>query len=179
MSKPTLQLSESLTTEVALGRAGACRFASHPGRVLATILSRDRLQRLGPNRFHYHSRPVQVGPWQLKPELEFWAEWNGTDLRIRLLDSRLHGMPLEMELQPVTLDLEATIRPDSSGMVATATTSLSIRQVSVAGLLPLPLLTLVGRQALRACLARLESRCQSRLRLGALAWLTRGADAAD
>lgn len=178
MTVQSVELSESLATEVNLAHPGARRFACHPGRVMAALLSRDRLQKLAANEFRYRSRPVPVGPWQLQPELLFRAEWDGTAVLIQMVHCQLHGLPAGTSNSPLRLELEAAIRPEGSVLFAEATARLSIPSGAVAGLLPRPLLSLMGRQALLACLARLETRCQTRLRWVALAWLQRGGDRA-
>jgi hypothetical protein len=176
MGSVTLELSEGLATVINLKGPGVRPFFSHPGRVLAALLNRNRLRRVGPSRFRYCSRPVAVGPWELRPELEFLADWNGTEMSIRLEHCRLHGFPGSLSQPPVRFEMEAVIRPMESELQAEATTRLSIPEGSAVRLLPRPLLQLLGRQALLACLARLESRCQARLPLVAKAWIQRGGD---
>jgi hypothetical protein len=176
MSTETLELREGLATVVDLQHSGASRFASRPGRVLAALLSRERLKKVGPNRFRYRSRPVAVGPWKLQPELQFCAEWDGTAVLIRLEDCQLHGFPTGANQPPIRFEMDASIRPTESQLMAEAITRLAIPPTSAARLLPHSLLRFLGQQALQACLARLERRCQTRLPLVAQAWMQRGGD---
>lgn len=149
-------------------------YLGHPGRVLAALLSRQRLRRVSPGRFHYRSRAIVVGPWQLQPQFWFHATWSGDSLQIQLVDCQLQGLPASGGRQGVSLQLEACLRAENSMLLASATAALELQPGPLTVWLPRPLFVLLGRQALVACLSRLESRCQRRLRLGALAWIDRG-----
>ncbi|EDY39109.1 conserved hypothetical protein [Cyanobium sp. PCC 7001] len=97
-------------------------------------------------------------------------------MSIRLEDCQLHGFPTGATQPPIRFEMDAVIRPTESQLMAEATTRLVIPSGSAARLLPRSLLRLLGQQALLACLARLEKRCQTRLPLVAQAWMQRGSD---
>ena len=149
-------------------------YLSHPGRVLAALLSRQRLKRLSAGRFHYSSKAIVAGPWQLQPQFWFNASWSGDSVQIQLVDCQLQGLPDSGPGQGVRLELEACLRAENAMLVASATAALELQQGPLTGWLPRPLFALLGRQALLACLSRLESRCQRRLPWSALAWMDRG-----
>ncbi|QNI69781.1 DUF1997 domain-containing protein [Cyanobium sp. NS01] len=154
-------------------------YLRHPGRVLAALLSRQRLKRLAAGRFHYSSRAIVAGPWQLQPQFWFNASWSGDSVQIQLVDCQLQGLPDSGPGQGVRLELEACLRAENAMLVASATAALELQPGPLTGWLPRPLFALLGRQALLACLSRLESRCQRRLPLNALAWMDRGELAAQ
>lgn len=187
MSRDLLRLSESRHCSVDLSGAAPLAqqgplaqdallraYLSQPGRVLAALLSRQRLQRLSPGRFHYCSRPIAAGPWRLQPQFWFHASWSGDTVQIQLVDCHLHGLPASGPREALRLDLEACLQAKGPLLLASATASLELRPGPLTAWLPRPLFLLLGRQALLACLARLESRCQGRLPLSALAWMERG-----
>ncbi|WP_087068791.1 DUF1997 domain-containing protein [Cyanobium sp. NIES-981] len=189
MTLETVKLSESRACTVTLNPpsladptpsthhcAALQRYVSHPGRVLSALLSRSRLQRLPSGVFRYSSRPVAIARWLVQPEFFFSAEWQGDALTIHLDSCHLPGLPPALAQQSIQFGLRASIRPVQLQLMACATASLEICAANRMLWLPRPLLTALARQVLLVCLARLEARCQSRLRLGALGWLERVSD---
>ena len=168
-----LELQLSRSTDVILSDPDEQSFVRHPGRVLSALLRRDRLSRVGSNTFRYLSRPVRLGPWCLEPDLSLYSCWDGTSLHIRLLDCSFHGLPVLNTHDDVSLELDASIVPMEMLLRAEVNMLLRIGERSVARILPRPLLQTLAMRAMAASLARLEKRCQTRLRLGAHAWRQR------
>lgn len=133
-------------------------FLARPRRTLRALLSRRRLELLGPGQFAYASRPFGLGQWRLQPWLHLHAAWHEPILKISSLECRIEGLGTWQQV--VTFRFEAELKPEPGACRATVVAELQVDRRGALALLPQSLLEALGDQALEQALARMERRCQ-------------------
>ena len=146
-------------------------YLAQPGRPLKALLNRKKVERLADGRFLYASRPYQLLNFQLQPEVVFRSSWDGDQLTILFEHCTIHGLGRFQDL--VQFQCQAWIRPEQERLMAMADLSLELSPRGAGLLVPEPLMQRTGDLALRLVTERLEKRCRTGLRKGALLWVAR------
>ena len=95
------------------------------------------------------------------------AVWTGQGLKIDFERCEIHGLGgLE---KAVTFECTAMLTPLDSLIQARASASLALKSRQTLSILPDSILLRLGRQSLKLVFARLEQRCQKRLRRAVMA----------
>jgi len=135
---------------------------SDPKATMEALLDRKKLKPLDGDRFQYQSSPYKILSFNIQPEVVFAAVWTGQDLKIDFERCEIHGLGgLE---KAVTFECSAMLTPLDSLIQAHASASLALKSPQALSILPDSILLRLGRQSLRLVFARLEQRCQKRLR---------------
>lgn len=132
-------------------------------RPVTALLSRDRLERLEPGRFLYHSRPFRLLAFELTPSLALQATWQGSCLEIVCDDCRLLGLGAWQ--RGVAFTMAASLRPAALALEGEWRATL-LTPASLPGWGR----SLAGK-ALEQVLKRIERRVQGGLRKDLLTWL--------
>ena len=146
-------------------------YLAQPGRPLKALLNRKKVERLADGRFLYASRPYQLLNFQLQPEVVFHSSWDGDQLTILFEHCTIHGLGRFQDL--VHFQCQAWIRPEQERLMAEADLSLELSPGGAGALVPERLMQRTGDVALRLVTDRLEKRCRTGLRKGALNWIAR------
>ena len=146
-------------------------YLEKPRRPLKALLNRKKVKRLVDGRFLYASRPYQLLNFQLQPEVVFRSSWDGDQLTILFEHCTIHGLGRLQDL--VQFQCQAWIRPEQERLMAKADLSLELSPRRAGSLVPEPLIQRTGDLALSLVTDRLEKRCRSGLRKGALLWVAR------
>ena len=146
-------------------------YLAQPGRPLKALLNRKKVERLANGRFLYASRPYQLLNFQLQPEVVFRSSWDGDQLIILFEHCTIHGLGRFQDL--VKFQCQAWIRPEQERLMAKADLSLELSPSGAGALVPERLMQRTGDVALRLVTDRLEKRCRTGLRKGALNWIAR------
>ena len=132
-------------------------------RPVAALLARDRLERLGPGRFTYRSRPFRLLRFELVPSLQLRACWRESELEVVSGECRIAG--LGRWERSLAFELAATLRPASCRLAGEVRVTLFTA----------PSLPGWGRalasRALDQVLERIERRLRRGLRKDLLTWL--------
>ena len=136
-------------------------YLSDPERVLQDLLRNKKLRNLGSGRFRHVPRPIELAGYRIAPRVKLLAEWESSELKIKLLSYRLHG--LESLESKATYDFNAMFTALPGELVVTAAASLTIRAGKGGVPLPAPLLSVLAGQLLGVILGRLQKRCSSYL----------------
>ena len=144
-------------------------YLSKPGRPLKALLNRKKVQRLEDGRFLYASRPYRLLTFELQPEVVFRSRWDGAQLSIVFEQCTIHGLGRLQEL--VQFQCEASIRPEEERLIARADLSLELSISGALKRLPQSLVQRTAGLALVLVTDRLEKRCRTGLRKGALDWV--------
>ena len=146
-------------------------FLQKPLRPLRGLLDPERLQAAGGDHYRYLSRPYGVACWTLQPRVLLRAVWDGQELLIEQLESRVEGLGLWQER--LQFGLEARLRPAVATAGPEACSQLET-EARVWAELPAAAVAVAGpvlQLGLQQLLDRLERRCQRGLRRRAEAWL--------
>ena len=146
-------------------------YLAQPRRPLKALLNRKKVERLSDDRFLYASRPYQLLNFQLQPEVVFGSSWDGVQLTIVFEHCTIHGLGRLQEF--VQFQCQAWIRPEQERLMAKADLSLELSPSGAGTLVPERLMQRTGEVALRLVTDRLEKRCRTGLRKGALNWIAR------
>ena len=146
-------------------------YLAQPRRPLKALLNRKKVERLADDRFLYASRPYQLLNFQLQPEVVFGSSWDGVQLTIVFEHCTIHGLGRLQEF--VQFQCQAWIRPEQERLMAKADLSLELSPSGAGTLVPERLMQRTGEVALRLVTDRLEKRCRTGLRKGALNWIAR------
>tara|TARA_B000000565_G_scaffold32277_1_gene21629 strand:- start:258 stop:782 length:525 start_codon:yes stop_codon:yes gene_type:complete len=146
-------------------------YLEKPPRPLKALLNRKKVERLEDGRLLYTSRPYQLLSFQLQPEVVFRSSWDGDQLTIVFEHCTIHGLGRLQDL--VQFQCQAWIRPEQERLMAKADLSLKLSTSGAGALVPEPLMQRTGDLALRLVTDRLEKRCRTGLRKGALKWVAR------
>ena len=138
---------------------------------MKALLNRKKVRQMDDVRFLYASRPYQLLSFQLQPEVVFQSSWNGDELTIVFEHCTIHGLGQLQNL--VQFQCQAWIRPESERLMAKADLSLELSPGGAGALVPERLMQRTGDVALRLVTDRLEKRCRTGLRKGALNWIAR------
>ncbi|MFQ6539586.1 MULTISPECIES: hypothetical protein [Aphanothece] len=143
-------------------------FLGRPIRPLRGLLDPSRLQQCGPDLFDYVSKPYGVAGLTLQPRTRLRACWDGAELLIQQVASRVEGLG---EWQNhLSFGLEASLAPAlQSGSAVLVAEAMVWADLPAAALVASPALHL----GLDQLLDRLEGRCQKGLRRRAEGWLRR------
>lgn len=139
----------------------AC-FLERPCRPLAALLTRERLEILGADRFGYSSRPFSIGTWSIQPKLQLQALWENAVLNIHCLECNIQG--LGDWQRAVLFGFTAQLVPAQEACLARVTAHLKLDRNGPLAILPKTLVHTLADQALGQALGRMELRCQKRLR---------------
>ena len=145
------------------------RFLSEPKRTMNALLSRDKLQELGDDRFVYVSRPYRILNFNIQPKVVFLVEWTGSVLSIVFESCKIAGLD-GME-EALMFNCTARLNPDHSRIIADAEAVLSLNKTGAIGLLPDGVLLKLGEKVLDIVFERLQGRCQRRLKKAVVHWL--------
>ena len=146
-------------------------YLEKPRRPLKALLNRKKVERLEDGRLLYTSRPYQLLSFQLQPEVVFRSGWDGDQLTIVFEHCTIHGLGRLQDL--VQFQCQAWIRPEQERLMAKAELSLKLSTSGAGALVPEQLMQRTGDLALRLVTDRLEKRCRTGLRKGALKWVAR------
>ena len=146
-------------------------YLEKPPRPLKALLNHKKVERLEDGRLLYTSRPYQLLSFQLQPEVVFRSSWDGDQLTIVFEHCTIHGLGRLQDL--VQFQCQAWIRPEQERLMAKADLSLKFSTSGAGALVPEPLMQRTGDLALRLVTDRLEKRCRTGLRKGALKWVAR------
>ena len=146
-------------------------YLEKPPRPLKALLNHKKVERLEDGRLLYTSRPYQLLSFQLQPEVVFRSSWDGDQLTIVFEHCTIHGLGRLQDL--VQFQCQAWIRPEQERLMAKADLSLKLSTSGAGALVPEPLMQRTGDLALRLVTDRLEKRCRTGLRKGALKWVAR------
>ena len=146
-------------------------YLAQPGRPLKALLNRKKVERLKHGRFLYASRPYQLLNFKLRPEVVFRSSWDSDQLTIVFEHCTIHGLERWQGL--VHFQCQAWIRPEQERLMAKAYLSLELSPSGAGALLPELLMQRTAHLALRLVTDRLEKRCRTGLRKGALNWIAR------
>tara|TARA_B000000565_G_scaffold243243_1_gene209350 strand:+ start:41 stop:607 length:567 start_codon:yes stop_codon:yes gene_type:complete len=144
-------------------------YLSQPGRPLKALLNRKKVERMGGGRYLYTSRPYQLLTFELQPEVVFRSHWDGDQLSIVFEQCTIHGLGRLQEL--VQFRCQAWIRPEQERLMAKADLSLELSISGAIKRLPQSLVQRTAGLALVLVTDRLEKRCRTGLRKGALDWV--------
>ena len=140
---------------------------SDPKATMEALLDRKKLKSLDGDRFQYQSSPYKILSFNVQPEVVFMAVWTGQGLKIDFERCEIHGLGgLE---KAVTFECTAMLTPLDSLIQARASASLALKSRQTLSILPDSILLRLGRQSLKLVFARLEQRCQKRLRRAVMA----------
>ena len=146
-------------------------YLAQPGRPLKALLNRNKVERFADGGFLYASRPYQLLNFQLQPEVVLRSSWDGDQLIILFEHCTIHGLGRLQDL--VQFQCQAWIRPEQERLMAKADLSLELSPSGAGALVPERLMQRTGDVALRLVTDRLEKRCRTGLRKGALNWIAR------
>ena len=146
-------------------------YLEKPRRPLKALLNRKKVERLEDGRLLYTSRPYQLLSFQLQPEVVFRSSWDGDQLTIVFEHCTIHGLGRLQDL--VQFQCQAWIRPEQERLMAKAELSLKLSTSGAGALVQEQLMQRTGDLALRLVTDRLEKRCRTGLRKGALKWVAR------
>ena len=146
-------------------------YLSKPRRPLKALMNRKRVELQKNGQFLYASKPYQLLNFQLQPEVVFGSSWDGNQLTIVLEQCTIHGLGRFQEL--VQFQCQAWIRPEPESLIGKADLSLELSSTGAAALMPEQLMQRTGGLVLGLVTRRLEKRCRSGLREGALNWVAR------
>ena len=135
---------------------------SDPKATMEALLDRKKLKSLDGDRFQYRSSPYKILTFNIQPKVVFMAVWTGQELKIDFERCEIHGLGgLE---KAVTFECSAMLTPLDSSIQARATAALALKSRHALTILPDAVLLSIGRKSLKLVFARLEKRCQKRLR---------------
>jgi hypothetical protein len=132
-------------------------------RPLASLLARDRLQPVGPNRWVYRSNPHRLLHLEVIPTVSLTAAWEEGELRVRSTECRLAGLGRWGERLGFSLD--ATLRPSPGAIAGRAVVGLQSPLLRLQGGLRL------AGFALEQALDRIERRLGRGFQKDVTAWL--------
>ena len=135
---------------------------SDPQITMEALLDRKKLTSLPGHRFRYQSSPYRILNFNLQPEVIFVAVWNGQQLEIDFEHCDIHGLGAIQKT--VVFGCKATLTPFDSLIRASASAELALASRQPFLVLPDSVLLSIGRKSLDLVFARLEHRCQKRLR---------------
>lgn len=152
------------TTIVLPGASQECvrAFIGRPRRALAALLSRKRLEIVGPSSFAYASRPFGLAKWQIQPRLSLIAVEEDSRLMIECRECTIDGLGEWQQAVRFSFDAHLSAAPEACH--ATVSAQLNIQPGGLMSLLPSAVLQALADQALDQALARMERRCQAGLR---------------
>ena len=152
-------------------------FLQKPKRVMAALLSRERMTPLGQGRFLYRSRPFRVLQFEIRPVVVFRTAWQHGCLRIDFEDCQLKGLGAVQEA--VRFDCRAVLTARDQRLDAEATAALAIAERHPLQRLPHSVMESLASKALGLVVGRLERRCQGGLRRAAERWIKAGGEQAE
>ena len=135
---------------------------SDPQLTMEALLDRKKLTSLSGHRFRYQSSPYRILTFNLQPEVVFVAVWNGQELQIDFERCEIHGLAAIQKA--VVFECRATLTPFDALIRASASATLALASRQSFLVFPDAVLLSIGRKSLDLVFARLEQRCQKRLR---------------
>ena len=161
----TLRCADTHVCEVSIrsaDRRTLVDLLSDPQATMEALLDRKKLTSLPGHRFRYQSSPYRILNFSLQPEVVFAAVWNGQQLEIDFEHCEIHGLGAIQKA--LVFGCKATLTPFDALIRASASAELVLASRQSFLILPDSLLLSVGRKSLDLVFARLERRCQKRLR---------------
>lgn len=137
-------------------------FLRRPRKSLSALLSRQRLEVVGPNSFAYASRPFGLAKWQIQPRLSLTAFEHDSRLLIQCRECTIDG--LGDWQQAIRFGFDAQLSAASEACHAKVSAELLIHSGGLMAWAPAGLLQTLAEQALDQALARMERRCHAGLR---------------
>ena len=161
----TLRCADTHVCEVSIrsaDRRTLVDLLSDPQATMEALLDRKKLTSLPGHRFRYQSSPYRILSFNLQPEVVFVAVWTGQTLQIEFERCEIHG--LGGVQKAVSFECRATLTPLESLIRASASAELALASRQAWLILPDAMILSIGRKSLQLVFARLERRCQKRLR---------------
>ena len=161
----TLRCAGTHVCEVSIRSAKQQRLVdllSDPQITMEALLDSKKLTSLPDHRFRYQSSPYRILSFNLQPEVVFVAVWNGQELQIDFERCEIHG--LGGVQKSVVFECRATLTPHDACIRASASAELALASRQSFLFVPDSVLLSIGRKSLDLVFARLEQRCQKRLR---------------